>query len=170
MEFYKFRCNAKNSAWGFKSITVMDIARKIDENTFSGTSHDFTGLNLKGRSAIDIICNRFTYFINDRVKDLFTNNCFKGWSYFPIQITKEIGTNFYGLAINGTASIAFCKSDQQHGITIGFDINSWDGSDFFKLGDSRSFLVTQNVADCIATEKVTGIELIKINPNGTLLS
>lgn len=95
------------------------------------------------------------------MKNLIISNNLSGIWTFPILINNHPDKKYYGFAI---ASIAgkILNLDQRNNYgedEIKFDINTWDGSDFFSLDETLIVACTSKVADLLTKNKFTNLEI-----------
>ena len=120
---------------------------------------------IKNRKKVDIMYGLDSFFFNDRVLNIFKENALTGWAVFPVEVTSPIGwqTVLHGLAIKG-------RTGPTPGQSL-FEIDQWDGSDFFTFPRGYSVIVTERVIAAIESFKITGVywELVHAMKNGEWL-
>ena len=134
-----------------------------------------------GRQLTDFLWSGLTPLrcISDRVIELLRAHEFKGWSTFPTMVLARDHrpvTGYHGLAVVGRAgayrpelSEPFMKPPPVPGGEewlyyrgLYFDLNTWDSSDFFLLGDSNWCIVTARVAQAFKRDKVSNVRLTRL--------
>lgn len=137
---------------------------------------------LSGSNECDLIScgSAFTYLISDKFLDVLRNYNFSGWDIFPVKVfdkNKNILRGYNGLSIigrsgeiNNNLSIKKrieSKSSNQKGYESYFgkffDLNSWDGSDFFIPNGTFLIYVTENVRKALEKEELSNIEFKSIS-------
>lgn len=118
------------------------------------------------------------YLISDRFKAVLIDNNISGYKIFPVEIYKNRGKDQIQ-GYNGLSIVGRCGPiDYMHGKVIDkqmcptcpvfqvykglhFDINTWDGSDFFSMGRGGIF-VTEKLMHLVMSEKLTNVKFTNI--------
>ena len=134
-----------------------------------------------GRDLRDVLDTRYppAYLISDRMKSLLEEHRITGWSCYPIELYDKKNawiTGYHGFSITGRAG-AMDMSNQPIGekryredgpvrkVYKGgyFDIDTWDGSDFFILDNSYWVIVTARVVELLKKNKITALEFERLS-------
>lgn len=129
----------------------------------------------------DVLDTRYppAYLISDRMKSLLEEHRITGWSCYPIELYDKKNariTGYHGFSITGRAG-AMDLSNQPIGekryredgpvrkVYKGgyFDIDTWDGSDFFILDNSYWVIVTARVVELLKKNKITALEFERLS-------
>ncbi len=162
-EFYKF--DAKIS-YGRSSVTIeadteFDTLAHIDKSSELLKKNSFRVI--KGKKWLDILpFNNSTHFaISDRFKQIIDDNNLTGLKTFPISIQGHTEKCYNALIITSIAG-AIQNLEQLNNYeeeNIRFDLDTWDGSDFFTLKDTLIFACTKQVAELLKKHKLTNLEI-----------
>lgn len=103
----------------------------------------------------------FNFAISERLYNLLKDNHITGWNGYKISITGTKKT-YYGFQVLGRCGPI--KRPAQRGFYTGttFDIDSWDGSDFFCPECTLHVFCTKKVSDLFKINHITNIQLIDI--------
>jgi len=134
--------------------------------------------NIGGKPRDLISCSYAgSYLLIERFFELLEKESFTGWGSYPVKITgkkKEAVEGYRGLSIHGKCGKPdYLRREKietidKEGKLFGgkmfyvwkgfyFDLDSWDGSDFFHPEGNLHIIVTKRVKDCIEKAKFTGI-------------
>jgi hypothetical protein len=129
-----------------------------------------------GKKWTDILTKSVSlHYVSDKFVNLLKENNITGWQTFPLSITDKQGNKvegYSGFSIMGKAG----KIDHSQSKIIEkqfapncpivkyykglyFDIEKWDGSDFFILEDTIKIIVTEKVYKIIKGNKLTNFRL-----------
>ena len=126
-----------------------------------------------GRRKTDFIGDDLAPLISEDAYEVFKKYRFSGWSTYPVKIidrqSNVFPVKYFGLAILGRSGPmdmtrgvkeTFKQKDGKLAILsmdgLFFDLESWDGSDFFVLKDSGFLLVTKRVVDALKCSGLVG--------------
>lgn len=134
-----------------------------------------------GRNFRDVLDTRYppAYLISDRMKSLLEENHITGWTCYPIELYDKkniLIAGYYGFSIIGRAGAMDIrnqpiieKSYLENGPICKFykggyfDIDTWDGSDFFILDNSYWVIVTDRVVELLKKNKITALEFGRLS-------
>ena len=119
------------------------------------------------------------YLLADRVFEIFRENHFTGWASYPVVIYGKKGeliTGYQGLAISGKCDPLDNSRSQRilkdpltpkgkpYYALLGlyFDLNTWDGSDFFVPRSTGYIFVTERVKEAIEKAKMKNFEFKRL--------
>lgn len=115
-------------------------------------------LNLKGRKKVDVMyVSGVLYAINKKVISVIESAKLTGAKSFPLRIPK-CKDSFFGLSVHGKASKPKVKAIAKPS----FDLQSWDGNDFFTVDGTQLTIVTSRVYDAFEKAGVTGVYFMPI--------
>ena len=118
------------------------------------------------------------YIISDRFKQILEENNVTGWKSYSIELldkSNNVVSGYNGFCIVGRSGPMNPKgalgslTDKVPEAELPpykngwFDINTWDGSDIFMLGNSRWIVITERVFKLLKKEKITSIECIRVS-------
>lgn len=98
--------------------------------------------------------------ISEKIKNIFEESNLTGWSCFPIIIKNYPNTKYFAFQFisKRAGKILNLKAlDSYEEDRVKFDINTWDGSDFFSLTDTSIKACTPKVKEIIEKHKIKGL-------------
>lgn len=128
-----------------------------------------------GKKMRDVLDNRniVNYLISDRMRDLLINNNITGWKCYEIEMYDKKGNIIPGYS--GFSTIGKCNSiikidygniverkNAFYAVGAEFEINEWDGSDIFRMGNSGYRIITRKVRDLFKKNKITAIKMDRL--------
>ncbi len=135
----------------------------------------------RGKNFRDVLDTRYppAYLISDRMKNLLEENLITGWRTYSIELFDQKKNQIFGyngFSITGRAGVMdltnqpIIEKPFYEGGPMGkfynggyFDINTWDGSDFFILENSYWVIVTKRAVDLMKKNKVTALEYQRLS-------
>lgn len=118
----------------------------------------------KGNKFYDVcyFADPFNFSISERLKNIFLENGFTGWGYYPLAIEGS-AEQYYGFTVLGTCGPI--KKPSTPGWVIGyeFDLKTWDGSDFFCPQDTLHTFFTDKVKYVLEKNKVSNFGIFHAN-------
>ena len=166
----------------FDANTFMN--EKIIKGDWSGLEFPLIFLQThEGKRFRDVLDMRWpsAYLISDRMKNILEKNKITGWKSYPVVIYDRKGgiiEGYNGFSIVGRSGPMDPRrqpteyyvrrwdgsvSDRLDYIGGWFDINTWDGSDIFILGESLWIIITERLYKILKKEKITAIEYERIS-------
>jgi len=112
--------------------------------------------------------------ISLRLAAVFEAEQFEGWSSYPVSIVSSsaVSEDYVGLAVTGRCSpidysVGEWVSDPDYPSRVlkgqGFDLDSWDGSDFFIPEGTTRIFVTERVCSCLKRERVKNVRCVRLS-------
>ena len=118
------------------------------------------------------------YVISDRFRQILEDNNVTGWKSYPVELLDKYDkriSGYNGFCIVGRSGPMNPKGAL--GDMVGrvpdaelqpykngwFDVDTWDGSDIFLLGNSRWIIITERVYKLLKKEKVASIECVRVS-------
>ncbi|MEH0154762.1 hypothetical protein V6R21_11525 [Limibacter armeniacum] len=96
------------------------------------------------------------FLISNRVLEILRRNEIKGYSILE-PLCDELKGSYYWFIVNGKAGPIINNIDNSK--KLEFDINTWDGSDFFNLDGTLLNVCTDKVAEILENENISNIEI-----------
>lgn len=170
-----FKISSTGSSYYFRaSLKLTEDEFKVTRGEISIVGPVFAEWFMGRKKPGDIVRTGYVspILISDRVRKLFLDHNFTGWSTYEVALHGKKGEpipGFSGLVINGRCgpinddhsqrvSKQFPKKITHLLKGMYFDPNSWDGSDFFMPeGDNGLRFVTQQVKETFEKEKIKNI-------------
>jgi hypothetical protein len=133
-----------------------------------------------GSSMYDWICTEFTsvLLISTELVELMQRASFTGWSTYPVELRDacdEVVPGYTGLSIVGRcgplddSNVPIIElPSKRTGLLVpqrrgySFDIDTWDGSDFFSPARSRMTIVTERVRDVFMKERIKNVAFVRL--------
>lgn len=169
------------------SVNSINLSARIDEKGKTDAMNLLEGnygkLNfpivfkhVSGKKHCDLIGSGWgiLYLISDRMKELLEKYNLTGWKCFPVEILDKKGEKiqevYHGLSIVGRSGpIDYGKSFLIEKRTIPngplskyykglyFEMETWDGSDFFLVKNNWGTMVTKKAKDLLVEHKLTNL-------------
>jgi len=116
----------------------------------------------EGNKFYDLICYQdpWNFAISERFKNLLEENKVTGWDCYPI-IIEGVDLKYYGFQVIGRAGIIREydeDGDRVYGTTY-VDVNTWDGSDIFCIGDTAIKVISPKIEELLLKNKITNVEI-----------
>lgn len=146
--FYQLRDRSFRNTLHVRSRHSITGTQKLRQGDYTNVTFPLIATYYQGWKIRDVIAfNGIHFLISDRVKDIFESNGLTGWKSFPVKVynkKKEEVLGYNGFSITGRTGPIYKKEkhlfkkryaptgplvDTYKGIF--FDLNGWDGSDFF---------------------------------------
>jgi hypothetical protein len=156
-QFYRFRW-AQTS----KEILIKVVSHYDYESLFTG--NDLLPKPLKTRVAegsklFDIVHleNPCNFSISEKAYNLLIENKATGWKPYDLTI-EGISEKYYGFQVTGKCGPL--ARPPQAGFVQGysFDLETWDGSDFFYPEGTTSLFCTERIRDVLISNNVTNLK------------
>ena len=142
-------------------IEEIDSLKMLDLNT-KLLSNSIFKVN-KGKKWLDFIPYESSgnFLISKNVKDILTSNNVQGISFFPTNIEVYPEKEYFGIIIISLAGpiLNLEKLNNYEEEEIKFDLETWNGTDFFTLQKTLIFAITKKVKNILEKEKFTNIEI-----------
>ena len=118
------------------------------------------------------------YLISDRMRKILEENQLTGWNVFSIKLLEKNNEipGYHGFSVLGRCGqIDYSKSEiiykqmfewsplKKHYKGEHFDLDQWDGSDFFVPKGTSETIVTSKVADVLEKNKITNLRLTPLS-------
>ncbi|MEN2402536.1 hypothetical protein GKZ90_0022285 [Flavobacterium sp. MC2016-06] len=106
----------------------------------------------------------WNFAISERFKNILEKNNITGWDCYPI-IIEDTDLKYFGFQITGKAGIISEydeDGDRVYG-SIKVDLETWDGSDIFCLGDTAIKVISSKLFELIKSSKITNVEFDDLN-------
>lgn len=131
----------------------------------------------KGRYWRDILDTGwgYIYLISERMVNIMKENGFTGWKLFDVEVYDKQNNKvpgYYGLSATGRCGsqdyskcIDFTTKFVENGPIVEmckgfhFDINTWDGSDFFFAKNHYGFIITECVYHAFLEAKLSNLRM-----------
>lgn len=98
----------------------------------------------------------YNFAVSERVVDVFRKNKISGWDAYDVSIV-DVPDKYYGFQVLGRCSKV--KRHKKPGYYKGykFDLNTWDGSDFFIPDGTLTIVCTEKVKQLMSDHKVSNV-------------
>jgi hypothetical protein len=139
--------------WGNQAFPK-PVKAKIFSN-MSGVYNDLV------YSSTDLV----NFAISDRLKNILLENFITGWSTYEVSITNS-ALKYHGFVLKGRCGDLIKPSTETKSIIVvqgmHFDINTWDGSDFFCPPSTGFLLCTEKVVDLFKKNTIKSTSFINV--------
>jgi hypothetical protein len=160
--FYSFRwAQAKNE------ILIEPTIEYDDRELFYGRltiEEPFETKVGEGKKLYDIAHfeDPFNFSISEKVHRLLKDAAATGWKIYEISI-KGIDKKYFGFLVTGKCGPL--KRPATAGFVQGveFEIETWDGSDFFCAEGTLGVMCTERIKDILIKNKITNLKLGRID-------
>ena len=158
MEFYTIHLGQKRSQVILRSKVEYDMYNIYPELNFIKENNMFK--IDEGNKFFDFIGDQGPLeFMSEKLKNLIEENEITGLSFFPIIIDDQ-KVKYFGFVRDQIVNSIFendSDGDFIHG-TLRVDVNSWKGTDIFKLKNCGGMVCTPRAKEIIEKAKITNIE------------
>jgi len=101
----------------------------------------------------------WNFAISERFKNVLEENNIKGWNCYPI-IIENVELKYFGFQIISRAGL-LAEYDEDGDMvygTIKVDVDTWDGSDIFCIGNTAIMVITSKLYESIKGSKISNVE------------
>ncbi len=142
--------------------TFTDDSFKVSSGEIEYSKPLFTNIKL-GNKLYDVLFfdDGVNMVISERLFRLLKNNNITGWKTYPVSIN-NVKNKYYGFQIIGKSDKLIEPRDEGFYKGYKFDVNTWDGSDFFSPNDTNLRFITEKLKVLLENNEVTNIDIDNI--------
>lgn len=160
-EFYDFSIARK------KKEVFLDSAKDYNENELRKglieVQGNFPMFISEGSKFYDIISFQDTcnFGVSEKLKNALIKNSVTGFTIYPITVNNST-INCFGFQVTGSCGNLIKPKEEGFYLGYKFDIQTWDGSDFFSPKGSNLLFCTEKVKKIVDKLKITNAEIIHL--------
>lgn len=183
--FFEFRSklvmtSVQAEGYGLKVTEYLNQYNNLIKGDYENITFPVVFKQAFGKKYTDILdTGRVNLFlISDRLKKILEENELTGWKTFPIKLYDKKDNEIFGY--NGFSITGYCdpidyskseiieKKYASNGPIVKFykgkffDLNSWNGTNFFSPRGKLNIFIDKKTADLLKKNKITNLNLINL--------